>query len=176
MYGALVYDDYLSLLKKNKIIGLQIDKSQIQPSSFDMSLSGECYEIKSSFLSPKSSVREKLKKIYSKKFSLKNSKIFKKNKIYIVKLNEKLNLNKSIYGHCNPKSSTGRLDIFCRTILDFCDEYEKIPRNYKGEIFLEITTRSFDIKFTEGDKLNQMRLNRKKNFYIDDENLKKINR
>ena len=51
-------------------------------------------------------------------------------------------MNNSITGHCNPKSSTGRLNIFCRTILDYCDEYEKIPKNYNGEMFLEITTRS----------------------------------
>ena len=176
MYGALVYDDYLSLLKKNKILRLQDISTQIQPSSVDLSLSEECYEIKTSFLSPNSRVRDKLKKNYLKKINLKKPKIFKKNKTYIVKLNEKLNLNNYINGHCNPKSSTGRLDIFCRTILDFCDEYEKIPSNYIGEMFLEITTRSFDIKFKEGDKLNQMRLTRRKNLYLSDENLKKINR
>ena len=176
MIGALVYDDYLSLLKNNKIIGLKDNKSQIQPSSVDLSLSDECYEIKTSFLSPNCRVRDKLKKNYSKKINLKNTKIFKKNKTYIVRLNEKLNLNSNLNGHCNPKSSTGRLDIFCRTILDYCDEYEKIPKNYKGEMFLEITTRSFNIKFNEGDKLNQMRLNKKTSLYLNDESLKKINR
>ena len=176
MNGALVYDDYLSLLKKNQITGLKDNITQIQPSSIDLSLSDECYEIKTSFLSPNSRVRDKLNRVYSKKINLKNPKIFKKNKTYIVRLNEKLNLNNNINGHCNPKSSTGRLDIFCRTILDFCDEYEKIPSNYIGEIFLEITTRSFDIKFSEGDRLNQMRLKKRISFYLSDENLKKINR
>ena len=176
MNGSLVYDDYLYLINKNKIIGLQDKFSQIQPSSIDLSLSDECYEIKTSFLSPNCRVRDKLKENFSKKINLKNSKIFKKNKTYIVRLNEKLNLNKLINGHCNPKSSTGRLDIFCRTILDFSDEYEKIPSNYIGEMFLEITTRSFDIKFRQGDKLNQMRLNKRHNLYLSDKNLKKINR
>ena len=46
-----------------------------------------------------------------------------------VSFNFKLNLKNDIFGHCNPKSSTGRLDIFCRTILNFSDEYEKIPKN-----------------------------------------------
>ena len=176
MNGALVFDDYLSLLKRNKITGLLDSKSQIQPSSVDLSLSDECYEIKTSFLSPNCRVRDKLKRVYSKKINLKNSIIFKKNKTYIVRLNEELNLNNFINGHCNPKSSTGRLDIFCRTILDFCDEYDKIPNNYIGEMFLEITTRSFDIQFSEGDKLNQMRLTKRKGLYLSDENLKKINK
>ncbi len=176
MSGALVYDDYLDLCKNNRIIGLADKRSQIQPSSIDLSLSDECYEINVSFLSPNSKVREKLKKIILKKINLKKPKIFKKNKIYIVKLNEKLDLKNSIKGYCNPKSSTGRLNIFCRTILDYCDEYEKIPKNYKGEMFLEITTRSFDIKFMEGDKLNQMRLVNKTSNYINDFNLFNIHK
>ena len=176
MTGTLVYNDYLALYNSNKIKSLSFKKSQIQPSSVDLSLSEECYEIKTSFLSPDNKVRDKLKKIYKKKISLKKSKILKKNKTYIVKLNEKLNLNNSINGHCNPKSSTGRLNIFCRTILDYCDEYEKIPKNYNGDMFLEITTRSFDIKISKGDKLNQMRLRKKSNNYLNDEDLKKINK
>ena len=173
MNGALVYDDYLILCNKNKITGLNDTKNQIQPSSVDLSLSAECYEIKASFLSPNCKVRNKLKKISYKKIDLSKPRIFKKNKTYIVKLNEILDLNFSIKGHCNPKSSTGRLNIFCRTILDYCDEYEKIPNNYKGEMFLEITSRSFDIKFCQGDRLNQMRLVKKSNNYLNDRDLMK---
>ncbi len=176
MNGALVYEDYLLLYRMGQIKGLISHKSQIQPSSIDLSLSNECYEIKTSFLCPNEKVRDKLKKIYKKKINLNNPKIFKKNKTYIVRLNEKLKLSNNIKGHCNPKSSTGRLDIFCRTILDRCDEYEKIPLNYNGEIFIEITTRSFDIKISSGDKLNQMRLTKKTNNYLDDQELKKINK
>jgi dCTP deaminase len=176
MSGALIYSDYFDLANQNRIIGIIDKESQIQPSSIDLSLSNECYEINASFLSTKTKVRDKLKNLYLKKLNLKNSTIFKKNKTYIVRLNEKLNLNNSILGKCNPKSSTGRLNIFCRTILDYSDEYEKIPKNYKGEMFLEITSRSFDIKFKEGDKLNQMRLANKVNIYLNDTNLKKIHK
>ena len=52
------------------------------------------------------------------KIDLSKKKIFKKNTTYIVRLNEKLSLNQDIRGLCNPKSSTGRLDIFCRAILE----------------------------------------------------------
>jgi len=176
MSGTLVYEDYLSLFKNKEIVSLRFQKLQIQPSSIDLSLSNECYEIRTSFLSPNTKVRDKLRKFYTKKINLQTSKILKKNKTYIVRLNEKLKLNKSIKGHCNPKSSTGRMNIFCRTILDYCDEYEKIPSNYNGEMFLEITTRSFDIKLSKGDKLNQMRLTKQSNNYLNDEKLKKINK
>ena len=169
--GSLTYDDYFKLLQNNNIIYKEYKLSQIQPSSIDLTLSEECYEIKASFLSPNCSIREKLDKIITKKINLNTKYVFKKNKTYIVKLNEKLNLTNIIFGKCNPKSSTGRLDIFCRTVLDFCDEYEKIPLNYSGEIFLEITTRSFDIEFVKGDSLNQMRLIYYDHDYINDESL-----
>mgnify|MGYP001044075312 FL=1 len=67
MSGTLVYNDYLSLYNSNKIKSLSFKKSQIQPSSVDLSLSEECYEIKTSFLSPDNKVRDKLKKINKKK-------------------------------------------------------------------------------------------------------------
>ena len=171
MKGTLVYEDYLSLYNNKKIKSLRFKKSQIQPSSIDLSLSEECYEIRASILSSSNKVRENLKKIKLKKINLNKKYLFKKNKIFIVKLNEKLKLPKNIFGMCNPKSSTGRLDIFCRTIVDYSDEYEKIPKGYKGDIFLEVTTRSFDIKFQAGDKLNQLRLVYEKHNYLDDKDL-----
>jgi dCTP deaminase len=75
---------------------------------------------------------------------------------------------------CNPKSSTGRLDIFCRTILNYCDEYEKIPLNYSGEMYIEITPRSFPIEFQKGDSLNQMRLVMKDHNRVYDEEIQTI--
>ena len=71
MNGALVYEDYISLYKEKKILGLVSYKLQIQPSSIDLSLSNECFEIKTSFLSPKKKVRDKLKNFYTKKINLK---------------------------------------------------------------------------------------------------------
>ena len=175
MIGALTYDDYIELYDKNQIISNEFIKEQIQPSSIDLTLSDECYEIKNSFLSPKCKVRDKIKNLIVRKIDLNNKYIFEKNKTYIVKLNESLKLINNIFGNCNPKSSTGRLDIFCRTIVNYSDEYEKIPNNYNGEIFLEITSRSFDIKLQKGNKLNQLRLVYGKHNYLNDEDLTNLN-
>ena len=176
MNGSLVYQDYINLINKNFIAYENIKKNQIQPSSIDLSLSEECYEIKHSFLSYNSKVRDKLNDLAIKKINLSKEFIFKKNKTYIVKLNESLNLENNIFGHCNPKSSTGRLDIFCRSLVDYAEEYEKIPKNYKGEIFLEITSRSFDVSFTKNNCLNQLRLINKKHIYLSDNQLINFNK
>lgn len=176
MRGSLTFSDYKKLIKNKRIITSNYVESRIQPSSMDLTLSSECYELKYSFLSPKGRIRNKIKKLSIKKYNISNGLVFKKNKTYLVRLNEKLNLSSIIKGKCNPKSSTGRLDIFCRTILDKSNEYEKIPLKYSGEMFLEITCKSFNIKFHEGDTLNQMRLVYNKNIYLSDSKLARINR
>ena len=176
MKGSLVYQDYINLIDKNFIIAENIKNNQIQPSSIDLSLSEECYEIKYSFLPYKSKVRDKLNSLAIKTINLSNEFIFKKNKTYIVRLNESLNLQNNLLGHCNPKSSTGRLDIFCRTLVDNAEEYEKIPKNYKGEIFLEITSRSFDVAFKKNNSLNQLRLIKNKHNYLTDKQLINLNK
>jgi len=173
MKGALTYEDYKNLINDGRLVGSKSISNQIQPSSIDLTLSDECYEIKSSFLSGDTLIRDKLSKMIIKKIDLNRKIIFKKNKTYLSRLNEKLFLDSDFKGLCNPKSSTGRLDIFCRTVLNFSDEYEKIPCNYQGEMFLEITPRSFDIEFKSGDSLNQMRLFFLKNDFIEDNELKK---
>ncbi len=176
MNGSLVYQDYIKLITHNHIINDYIEKYQIQPSSLDLSLSEECYEIKCSFLSYNTKVRNKLKDLAIRKINLDKEFVLKKNKTYIVKLNERLNLNNNIFGHCNPKSSTGRLDIFCRTVVDYAEEYEKIPKNYKGELFLEITSRSFNVALKKGDSLNQLRLVYKKHKFLTDQQLVNLNK
>ena len=174
--GSLVYKDYLSFLKNKNIVNNEFSLNQIQPSSVDLTLSEECYEINASFLSPNNYVRDNLKKIKIKKINLSKKYLFRRNKTFLIKLNETLNLKGNFFGLCNPKSSTGRLDIFCRTVLNYSDEYEKIPLNYKGEMFIEITSRSFDIEFQKGDSINQMRLISKKHLYVKDKELELIHK
>ena len=175
MIGSLIYDDYLKLIKNNNININNFKLDQIKPSSIDLTLSEECYEIKYSFLSSNSKVRDRIDNLIIEKINLNKRYVFRKHKTYLVKLEEKLNLKDNIFGHCNPKSTTGRLDIFCRTIVDYSDEYEKIPKNYRGEIYLEITSRSFNIEFGKGDKLNQIRLVYNKHKYCNDNELKIYN-
>ena len=124
MNGSLVYQDYINLINKNFIIAKNIGNNQIQPSSMDLSLSEECYEIKYSFLSYNSKVRDKLKDLAIKKINLSKEFIFRKNKTYLVKLNERLNLQKNVFGHCNPKSSTGRLDITEKLIIEINKKFK----------------------------------------------------
>ena len=78
MNGSLTFNDYKKLIKNKEIISLNYNKSRIQPSSMDLTLSSECYELKYSFLSPKGKIRNKLKTLSIKKYNLKNGLVLKK--------------------------------------------------------------------------------------------------
>ena len=174
--GTLCFQDYDRIIKRGLIFSKkEIPYESIQPASLDLRLGETAYKISSSFLAINEKVKEKINKYKIKKINIANGYLFKKNSTYLVELQENLNLNKNISGRCNPKSSTGRLDIFCRTISDYCEEYEVIKLGYKGKIYLEITSKTFNVVFKTGDKLNQLRLSNFKTNYINDAVLQKIN-
>jgi dCTP deaminase len=82
--------------------------------------------------------------------------------VFIVELLETLRLPSDVAGIANPKSTTGRLDIFTRLISEPGIEFERVPRGYSGSLYLEIVPRTFPIKVRTGMKLNQLRFIRGK--------------
>jgi dCTP deaminase len=80
--------------------------------------------------------------------------------VYVVELQEHLNLPESVSALANPKSSTGRLDIFTRLIADHSDVFDRVPGKYEGKIYAEISPCSFSIR-VRGSRLNQMRFRRR---------------
>jgi dCTP deaminase len=78
--------------------------------------------------------------------------------VYIVPLLEELNLPHFLWGKANPKSTTGRLDVFTRLLSDYADEFESVPGGCKGKIYAEIAPHTFSIIVQEGSRLNQLRL------------------
>tara|TARA_B100000965_G_scaffold405826_1_gene441431 strand:+ start:739 stop:1728 length:990 start_codon:yes stop_codon:yes gene_type:complete len=135
----------------------RIKKNQIQPASLDLTLSNKCYRIKASFIPNEISISSILKDLVLTQINLKNEFLFEKGCIYLCEINEKLNLPFDIKGKSNPKSTTGRLDIFTRIITEKGFEYDFIDYNYKGKLYLEIIPQSFSIKLKKDISLNQIR-------------------
>ena len=92
--GSLTYEDYKKLFESKIILSNNFNLNQLQPSSIDLTLSDECYEIKSSFLSPNDNIRNKLNNFIKKKINLQHSHTLKKNITYLIKLNEKCNIRR----------------------------------------------------------------------------------
>ena len=151
-------EQILTLIKKNYIFSKRpISSSQIQPASLDLSLSDKCFRIKASFIPNNIKISKVISDLSLSKVDLSKNTLLEKNCIYLCELNEKLNLSQNIMGKCNPKSTTGRLDIFTRVITENGKEYDFIDYNYKGKLYLEIIPQSFSIILKKNTSLNQIR-------------------
>ncbi|WP_412057497.1 2'-deoxycytidine 5'-triphosphate deaminase [Bartonella sp. DGB2] len=148
------------LLKINR----PLDEDQIQPASLDLRLGDIAYRIRASFLpGPGRTVFDKLAKLKLHELSLKEGAVLETGCVYIVPLLESLALPDAISASCNPKSSTGRLDILTRVIGDYAQEFDKIPSGYRGPLYLEICPHSFPILVRQGSRLSQIRFQRGQN-------------
>ena len=146
-----------NILKKSIKSLNKFSNNQLQPASLDLTLSTVCYRIKASFIPNQMSVSVILKDLVLNKIDLKNEFLLEKGCIYLCEINEYLNLPKNIKGKSNPKSTTGRLDIFTRIITERGSEYDYIDYNYKGKLYLEIIPQSFSVKIKNNISLNQVR-------------------
>jgi len=134
--------------------------AQIQPASLDLRLGSEAYRVRASFLPGKSStVQEKLRGLEMTRISLAENQgaVFEKHCTYIVPLMEELSLPETVSGKSNPKSTTGRLDVFTRLITDYGTEFERVPPGYRGKLYVEVVPRTFSIQVREQIRLNQLR-------------------
>jgi dCTP deaminase len=131
---------------------------QIQPASIDLRLGPKAYRVRASFLpGPGSKVFDKLRDLTLHEFDLTNGAVLETGCVYIVPLLESLHLPKTLSATTNPKSSTGRLDVFTRVIADGVSAFDTIPDGYSGPLFAEICPQTFPIIVRQGSKLSQIR-------------------
>ena len=159
--GILPCQALEQLIKVGKDIrGLEpIQDDQIQPASIDLRLGSVAYRVRASFLPGKSStVQEKLDQLAMHKMDITNGAVLEKGCVYVVPLLESLSLRHRYSARGNPKSSTGRLDIFTRLITDNATQFDSVPEQYKGPLYAEISPRTFSALVRKGSRLNQLRI------------------
>ncbi len=136
---------------------------QIQPASLDLRLGPIAYRVRASFLPGKNStVEEKIRILGMGEIDLTRGAVFEKRCVYIVPLMEEWFLPEDCAGKTNPKSTTGRLDIFTRLITDYGTEFERVPPGYRGKLYAEVVPRTFSVRLQAGMSLNQVRFVRGK--------------
>jgi dCTP deaminase len=136
-----------------------IPDQSIQPASLDLRLSREAWRLRCSFLpDTRSTVRERADELKLDKFDILDGATLEVNRPYLIPLVESLDLPGHVRGKANPKSSTGRLDIFTRVITDFNNQFDEIRPGYQGQLYLEVVPRSFTVRVEELLSLNQLRL------------------
>lgn len=140
----------------------RIPDGTVQPASIDLTLGPEAWPLRCSFLPDSgSTVEEKVQDLRFEKemeIDLRNGAMLERDRPYLVPLVEELRLPGTLRAKANPKSSTGRLDVFTRVITDRNHRFDEIPTGYRGKLYLEIVPRSFAIKVQTGLALNQLRL------------------
>src|SRR6056297_3505775 len=159
-----------------------IEENQFQLNSVDLRLGETAYRVRSSFLPENETVQQKIDKLCQYSFSIKDGAVLEPNCVYIIPLLESIHLPASNYSSqkklfngengsdvtvlsednltakANPKSTTGRLDIFTRVITDYSHRFEEIEPGYNGNLYLEVVPKSFPIKVKTGHRLNQLRM------------------
>ena len=169
--GILSSQEILDLISKKIINSEQkINNDIIQPASIDLRLGNKAWRVPASFLPGKGNkVSSRLKDLAMHEFSLIDGAVLECGCVYIVKLLESVSLTDDLSGIANPKSSTGRLDVFTRLIVDGAQEFEAVPAGYEGALYLEISPRTFSVLVRTGSRLNQLRIKRGTSFTSDKE-------
>ncbi len=137
----------------------KIPPTSIQPASLDLRLGEVAFRVRSSFLPDTRPVAVKLKEFLVDELDLRrDGAVLETNRPYVVPLLEHLDLPPDVQGRSNPKSSTGRLDVFTRVITDQSFRFDEIKPGYRGKLYLEIVPLSFTVRVKQGLALNQLRL------------------
>jgi dCTP deaminase len=132
---------------------------QIQPASIDLRLGPVAYRVRASFLpGPQATVAERLKSVFMHEIDLTQGAVLEAGCVYIVPLLERAEFSARISGGANPKSSTGRIDVFTRLITDYAPSFDRIEAGYRGPLYAEICPQTFPVLVRKGSRLNQLRI------------------
>src|SRR6476646_3731439 len=139
----------------------RIRPEAVQPASVDLRLGDFAWALRCSFLPDvDSTVEEKVDDLAFQRVDLRDGAVLERDRPYLVPLIEELNLPDDVRAKANPKSSTGRLDVFTRVITDRHHRFDDVRAGYRGKLYLEVVPRSFAIQVKTGLSLNQLRLAR----------------
>ena len=127
---------------------------QIQPASLDLRLGDIAYRVRASFLPGHTTVAERIEHLKMHEIALGDGAVLETGAVYIVPLLESLALPPGIAAAANPKSSTGRLDVFTRVITDRARGFDRIEAGYHGPLYAEISPKTFPVLVREGSRLS----------------------
>ncbi len=137
----------------------RIPDSSIQPASIDLRLGARAWALRCSFLPDSgSTVMDRVHELAQEELDIRDGAQLERDRPYVVELVEEVRLPGHLRAKTNPKSSTGRLDVFTRVITDRNNRFDEIPAGYQGKLYLEVVPRSFAVRVEELLSLNQLRL------------------
>ena len=162
--GVLPCQHIWGLIRNEQITAAEpFADDQVQPASLDLRLGAVAHRLQASFLpGAYAKVESKLEALSTARLDLSSPTVLEKGCVYLVPLQESLRLPDGVWAKANPKSTTGRLDVFTRLITDYGSEFERVRGGYSGPLFAEIVPRTFSVIVGQGARLSQMRFVRGK--------------
>ena len=149
-------------IQSGRISPKRIPATQIQPASIDLRLGAKAYRLRSSFLpGPNARVRDRLPELQmGAPLDLADPEgvVLEPGRPYLVKLMESVRLPEGAIGRTNPRSSTGRLDVFTRVISDRGTQFDEVEPGYEGPLWLEVYSNTFTVNVRQGLALTQLRI------------------
>jgi dCTP deaminase len=136
------------------------DTDQVQPASLDLRLGERAWRVRASFLPGGRRVLERVEDVSMHAIDLTGGVVFERGCVYIAELQERLDLPSGVSARANPKSSTGRVDVFVRLLTDFSAAFDDVAEGYRGPMYVEIAPQTFSVLARTGTRLNQLRLKR----------------
>lgn len=131
---------------------------QVQPASLDLRLGVRCWRMRASFLPGQAGlVAERIAAYSLHEIDLTQGAVLETGCVYVAEILESLELPADVSASANPKSSTGRLDVFTRVITDGASAFDTVPAGYRGPVFAEISPRTFPVLVRTGSRLSQIR-------------------
>ena len=159
--GIVPSQDLRAMALRKEIFALEpLAEDQFQPASLDLRLGPTAYRVRASFLPGKGSVKEKLDEFAMHAMDITTGGVLEKGCVYIIPLLEGLDLRHRTAAMGNPKSSTGRLDIFTRLITDAGTAFDQVREQYSGMLYAEVSPRTFSVLVRKGSRLSQLRIRR----------------
>ncbi|MBL8900909.1 MAG: 2'-deoxycytidine 5'-triphosphate deaminase [Planctomycetes bacterium] len=156
--GILVDREIRALISAGKLRAERpIEDDQLQPASIDLRLGHRVHRVRCGFLADDGPVTKKLEELTLYAFDIQNGGVLECGMIYLIPLLESLELPAGLAARANPKSTTGRLDLFTRLVTDRNPRFDDVPAGYTGRLYLEVSPRTFPIKVHAGDRLSQLR-------------------
>lgn len=148
----------ISRLGQLKFGKADVDEARIQPASYDLTLGDRAWCVKSTFLpNPTERIEDVLNRYSLYNFKMDEPAVLTVGSTYVIELSESFNLDSDLWALVSPKSSSGRINLWVRTLVDKYPRFDRIPKGYKGKVYALVSPKSWPIKVRPGDSVTQIR-------------------
>jgi dCTP deaminase len=158
--GILPCQSIEALIAEEAITSLTaFDIDQVQPASLDLRLGERAWRVRASFLPGLGrKVTDRMADVAMHELDLTRGAVLERGCVYIAEVQERLKLPPGIAARGNPKSSTGRVDVFVRLLTNHSVAFDDVAEGYAGPMYIEIAPQTFSVLARTGTRLNQLRL------------------